>query len=424
LPSRRPRATMVLWGFFPQQQRNAGARPYRGSAAPRNKPLASRKIEHPLTKSAPLSRPHQHEVVGLEVPRRDEFPATCVRVAARRRTKSRSTPVIPESRCNLVRADRQQPPSAGRDHCRRESNPIATHPSPTTSCLDGRGLGSKDFVQVLDFGPRQGVSRAATAVRKRRPTVLLGTPSTLFRPRPARAARTSTPYQTILPRSGVLLFQMIPGVLPVLLRKSMVEGLVKQVPPRHVPPAPRGLNPANPSRNRRADPVASCLANRAECPVSRRCRTSARRRSLCPEGVPAVAFAAIASARIPVPASESVLRLPGRLDGAGQCHHKKTRHSSTANPLPPPAGAGDVALAGPERPYDDPPTLVGARSGQARNGLKCRARHRPQEFKDGHYCRIATPLRLCVAAPPAQGLGRRASVMASLLGIGGRGVSS
>ncbi|MBC7975504.1 MAG: protein kinase, partial [Myxococcales bacterium] len=100
-------------------------------------------------------------------------------------------------------------------------------------------LGDQDFVKVLDFGLAK-VFSAATAV-KTAAGVLLGTPQ--YMSPEACESRGDVDHRTDIYALGVLLFQMMTGVLP-FEGESMGEVLVKQV--TALPPAPRALNPAIP----------------------------------------------------------------------------------------------------------------------------------------------------------------------------------
>ncbi len=102
-------------------------------------------------------------------------------------------------------------------------------------------LGDPDFVKVLDFGlakmfAASGVSAVQTAIG-----VLLGTPQ--YMSPEACESKRDIDHRTDIYALGVLLFQMMTGVLP-FDGETMGEVLVKQV--RALPPAPRGLNPAIP----------------------------------------------------------------------------------------------------------------------------------------------------------------------------------
>jgi len=98
-------------------------------------------------------------------------------------------------------------------------------------------LGNPDFVKVLDFGLAKFFSAGTSAV-KTAAGVLLGTPQ--YMSPEACESKSTVDYRTDIYALGVLLFQMLTGVLP-FDGESMGEVLVKQV--TQLPPAPRGLNP-------------------------------------------------------------------------------------------------------------------------------------------------------------------------------------
>ena len=102
-------------------------------------------------------------------------------------------------------------------------------------------LGDPDFVKVLDFGlakmfAASGASAVQTAIG-----VLLGTPQ--YMSPEACESKRDIDHRTDIYALGVLLFQMMTGMLP-FDGETMGEVLVKQV--TALPPAPRGLNPAIP----------------------------------------------------------------------------------------------------------------------------------------------------------------------------------
>nr|MBA2539207.1 serine/threonine protein kinase [Deltaproteobacteria bacterium] len=98
-------------------------------------------------------------------------------------------------------------------------------------------LGDPDFVKVLDFGLAK-VFAAGTSAVKTAAGVLLGTPQ--YMSPEACESKAPVDHRTDIYALGVLLFQMMTGVLP-FDGESMGEVLVKQV--TALPPAPRGLNP-------------------------------------------------------------------------------------------------------------------------------------------------------------------------------------
>ncbi len=98
-------------------------------------------------------------------------------------------------------------------------------------------LGDPDFVKVLDFGLAKVFAAGASAI-KTAAGVLLGTPQ--YMSPEACESKVAVDHRTDIYALGVLLFQMMTGVLP-FDGESMGEVLVKQV--TALPPAPRGLNP-------------------------------------------------------------------------------------------------------------------------------------------------------------------------------------
>ena len=98
-------------------------------------------------------------------------------------------------------------------------------------------LGDPDFVKVLDFGLAKMLAEGASSV-KTAYGVLLGTPQ--YMSPEACESKRDIDHRTDIYALGILLFQMMTGVLP-FDGESMGEVLVKQV--TQLPPAPRGLNP-------------------------------------------------------------------------------------------------------------------------------------------------------------------------------------
>jgi tRNA A-37 threonylcarbamoyl transferase component Bud32 len=116
-------------------------------------------------------------------------------------------------------------------------------------------LGDADFVKVLDFGLAKMFS-AETAV-KTAAGVLLGTPQ--YMSPEACESKGDVDHRTDIYALGVLLFQMLTGLLP-FDGESMGEVLVKQV--TMLPPAPRGVNPAIPPSVEQI--LLRCLAKRVD----------------------------------------------------------------------------------------------------------------------------------------------------------------
>ena len=151
--------------------------------------------------------------------------------------------------------------------------------------------GDLDFVKVLDFGLAK-VFSAATAV-KTAAGVLLGTPH--YMSPEACESKGDVDHRTDIYALGVLLFQMMTGVLP-FDGESMGEVLVKQV--TVLPPAPRGLNPAIPPSVEQI--LLRCLAK----PVDARFATMLQLREKCPR----------CGSRL---RTKSLLRLPDRCNMCG-----------------------------------------------------------------------------------------------------------
>ncbi|MDX2090796.1 MAG: protein kinase [Kofleriaceae bacterium] len=102
-------------------------------------------------------------------------------------------------------------------------------------------LGDPDFVKVLDFGLAKMFQAGGAAAVQTAIGVLLGTPQ--YMSPEACESKRDVDHRTDIYALGVLLFQMMTGVLP-FDGDTMGEVLVKQV--TQLPPAPRGLNPTIP----------------------------------------------------------------------------------------------------------------------------------------------------------------------------------
>jgi len=102
-------------------------------------------------------------------------------------------------------------------------------------------LGDPDFVKVLDFGLAKMFAASDASAVQTAIGVLLGTPQ--YMSPEACESKRDIDHRTDIYALGVLLFQMMTGVLP-FDGETMGEILVKQV--TALPPAPRGLNPAIP----------------------------------------------------------------------------------------------------------------------------------------------------------------------------------
>jgi len=101
-------------------------------------------------------------------------------------------------------------------------------------------LGDPDFVKVLDFGLAKMLAGGGPQVRTA-VGVVLGTPQ--YMSPEACESKPNVDHRTDIYALGILLFQMMTGVLP-FDGESMGEVLVKQV--TALPPAPRGINPSIP----------------------------------------------------------------------------------------------------------------------------------------------------------------------------------
>src|SRR5512139_52434 len=102
-------------------------------------------------------------------------------------------------------------------------------------------LGDPDSVKVLDFGLAKMFQGHGAGAVQTAAGVLLGTPQ--YMSPEACESKRDLDYRTDIYALGVLLFQMLTGVLP-FDGDTMGEVLVKQV--TQLPPAPRGLNPSIP----------------------------------------------------------------------------------------------------------------------------------------------------------------------------------
>ena len=257
-------------------------------------------------------------------------------------------------------------------------------------------LGEQDFVKVLDFGLAK-VFSAATAV-KTAAGVLLGTPQ--YMSPEACESKRDIDHRTDIYALGVLLFQMMTGVLP-FDGESMGEVLVKQV--TALPPAPRGLNPAIPPSVEQI--LLRCLAKRADARFAT--MQNLREALLDPEsylrGSPPIAPARS------VAASEAIVDAKTMM--AQAVHQQKTR-LATANPLPLPAPAMSLAGQGAPTMISD----VGEHGPVKRATAGMPALAPPQEFKM-NTMRIATPLGY--SSRPPRKVWPVVLVMALLLGIAG-----
>jgi tRNA A-37 threonylcarbamoyl transferase component Bud32 len=99
-------------------------------------------------------------------------------------------------------------------------------------------LGDRDFVKLLDFGLAKMFQGGGASAVKTAAGVLLGTPQ--YMSPEACESRATIDHRTDIYALGILLFQMMTGVLP-FDGETMGEVLVKQV--TQLPPPPRGFNP-------------------------------------------------------------------------------------------------------------------------------------------------------------------------------------
>ncbi|MFT3691925.1 MAG: serine/threonine-protein kinase [Kofleriaceae bacterium] len=99
-------------------------------------------------------------------------------------------------------------------------------------------LGDPDYVKLLDFGLAKMFAGGAQSAVKTAAGVLLGTPQ--YMSPEACESRATLDHRTDIYALGVLLFQMMTGVLP-FDGETMGEVLVKQV--TQLPPPPRQYNP-------------------------------------------------------------------------------------------------------------------------------------------------------------------------------------
>lgn len=115
--------------------------------------------------------------------------------------------------------------------------------------------GNPDFVKILDFGLAKMFASGQSPLTAM--GVILGTPQ--YMSPEACESKRDVDHRTDVYAVGVLLFQMLTGVLP-FDGASMGEVLVKQV--TQLPPAPRGFNPDIPPSVEQI--VLRCLAKSAD----------------------------------------------------------------------------------------------------------------------------------------------------------------
>ena len=307
------------------------------------------------------------------------------RAGARARARARR-----DARAARRRADRER---AGRRARRRRHPP---RPQARQRHADARGSAIRTSSSCSTSGSRR-CSSAASAV-KTAAGVLLGTPQYMS-PEACESAR-DIDHRTDIYALGILLFQMMTGVLP-FDGESMGEVLVKQV--TQLPPAPRAINPNDPAERRADHPALPREAARRPVPDdARAARGAARSR-----GVPAQLAADRAGA----------LGRAGR--GAGQrartwraaAAQQKTRIGTGAAAAA--AGAGAVAARQRRRADDD----RRRRARAARRAVPVPGHRAAARAEDEHDA-DRDAARLLVAAA-AQGVADRAGRSALLLGLGG-----
>ncbi len=118
-------------------------------------------------------------------------------------------------------------------------------------------LGDPNFVVLLDFGLAKMFIGGGQSAVKTAAGVLLGTPQ--YMSPEACESRGGLDHRTDIYALGILLFQMITGVLP-FDGETMGEILVKQV--TQLPPPPRGFNPSIPPSVEQI--VLRCLAKNVD----------------------------------------------------------------------------------------------------------------------------------------------------------------
>jgi serine/threonine-protein kinase len=118
-------------------------------------------------------------------------------------------------------------------------------------------LGDANFVVLLDFGLAKMFVGGGQSAVKTAAGVLLGTPQ--YMSPEACESRGQLDHRTDIYATGILLFQMMTGMLP-FDGETMGEVLVKQV--TQLPPPPRGYNPSIPPSVEQI--VLRCLAKNVD----------------------------------------------------------------------------------------------------------------------------------------------------------------
>ena len=183
--------------------------------------------------------------------------------------------------------------------------------------------GDPEFVKLLDFGLAKMFAAHDTV--KTAHGVLLGTPQ--YMSPEACESRGPVDHRTDIYALGVLLFQMMTGVLP-FDGESMGEVLVKQV--TALPPVPRGYNPAIPPAVEQI--LLRCLA---KAPDARFPTMLALREALLDPD-------AYLRASPPIQPARSVAPGEHRVDARTQVAIAQQATRSRAFPLPAPPSQGGV----------------------------------------------------------------------------------
>jgi eukaryotic-like serine/threonine-protein kinase len=255
-------------------------------------------------------------------------------------------------------------------------------------------LGDPDFVKVLDFGLAKMLAGGGPQVRTA-VGVVLGTPQ--YMSPEACESKPNVDYRTDIYALGVLMFQMMTGVLP-FDGQSMGEVLVKQV--TALPPAPRGINPGIPPSVEQI--LLRCLAK----PVDARFQSMQQLREalLDPEaylrGSPPIAPArSVQPGDAPVDAKTVIAH-------AAAAHQQKTRIAGPA--------AMAAAAAQQPQPWQVAPAVMAE---PPRTGALPIPGLAPSAPPANNTMRIATPLGY--SSRPPRKMWPIVLVLGLLLGLGG-----
>jgi serine/threonine-protein kinase len=261
-------------------------------------------------------------------------------------------------------------------------------------------LGDPDFVKLLDFGLAKMFASGGASAVKTAAGVLLGTPQ--YMSPEACESRSTLDHRTDIYALGVLLFQMMTGVLP-FDGETMGEVLVKQV--TQLPPPPRQYNPNIPPSVEQI--LLRCLMKQPDARFPT--MVALREALLDPEGYlhrspPMAPARSLAPGEVKVDAKTVM---------AYAAQQQKTR----------------IGVAG-ELPLVSPPSLPGA-GGQAQQQtmisdgslIPPRKTHGPDMAVPGmlktNTMRIATPLGY--SSRPTRRVWPIVLIVALLLGLGGGG---